>query len=303
MSRASWHRGRGLVLAALVIAFVGCKNSEPGTVTPVLPALVDPLPKPIFFAAHKGEHTLYLFGTIHVGAQPSVIPAWVLARLDAAPAFAMETDTSDPALARALDRTDGRSLDAELGADTWAKLEAAVGTAIAGRLRSMKVSAALVVLDMRGIARTEPMDPFLLARAQQGKKEIVYLEPALKQLALLDRWMDARSLRAALDAPDLQRAGTVKMLNAYAAGDTDALAALFRDTTMMAKAGWTPAEMAQYTKDLLDDRNASWVPALDAMVAKGDGFVAVGAGHLVGPAGVPSLLARDGFTVERMVAP
>jgi uncharacterized protein YbaP (TraB family) len=50
---------------------------------------------------------------------------------------------------------------------------------------------------------------------------------------------------------------------------------------------------------LLDDRNQAWVVQIEKMLDEDATFlVTVGAGHLVGPTGVPALLRADGYTVE-----
>ena len=51
---------------------------------------------------------------------------------------------------------------------------------------------------------------------------------------------------------------------------------------------------------ILGKRNRAWVPQIEQLHADGGAFVAVGAGHLVGPANVVDLLAERGFTVTRV---
>lgn len=54
---------------------------------------------------------------------------------------------------------------------------------------------------------------------------------------------------------------------------------------------------------LVDNRNRRWVAQIDAMMRGAQGttpFIAVGAGHFVGPAGLPSLLARQGWHITRI---
>ena len=53
-------------------------------------------------------------------------------------------------------------------------------------------------------------------------------------------------------------------------------------------------------RNLLDGRNAKWTPALLAEVGKGNAFVAVGALHLTGEAGLIAVLERAGFTATRL---
>lgn len=79
-----------------------------------------------------------------------------------------------------------------------------------------------------------------------------------------------------------------KLLDAWAAGDPDALAAIV-------SASQTPEEK----KVVLDDRNRDWVPKIEKMLKeKRTFFITVGAAHLVGPDGVPSLLRQEGYKVD-----
>ena len=64
---------------------------------------------------------------MHMGVDPQArLPKLVWDKLDAAPAFAMETDPAGDALGK-IARHDGKSLHAELGDAYWAKLEQAIG--------------------------------------------------------------------------------------------------------------------------------------------------------------------------------
>jgi len=54
---------------------------------------------------------------------------------------------------------------------------------------------------------------------------------------------------------------------------------------------------------LITGRNERWTTRIEQMLAENDdALVVVGAGHLVGPGGVPALLAERGFQVERVGA-
>ena len=55
------------------------------------------------------------------------------------------------------------------------------------------------------------------------------------------------------------------------------------------------------TKKMIVDRNHSWLPKIDALLARrGRAFIVVGAGHVVGPDGLLTLLKAKGYTVEQM---
>jgi uncharacterized protein YbaP (TraB family) len=55
----------------------------------------------------------------------------------------------------------------------------------------------------------------------------------------------------------------------------------------------------QNKKVILENRNRAWIPKLIAMLnEKHTYFITVGAGHLVGPTGVPNLMRAAGYTVD-----
>ncbi|RYZ11352.1 MAG: TraB/GumN family protein [Alphaproteobacteria bacterium] len=52
---------------------------------------------------------------------------------------------------------------------------------------------------------------------------------------------------------------------------------------------------------LLVNRNANWVPQIEQMLqGSGTTFIAVGAGHLIGPDSVIAMLAAKGIVAERV---
>ena len=44
----------------------------------------------------------------------------------------------------------------------------------------------------------------------------------------------------------------------------------------------------------------SWIPAIEKMISEGEGFVAVGAAHLIGAGSVVELLQKKGYSVTRV---
>jgi uncharacterized protein YbaP (TraB family) len=147
------------------------------------------------------------------------------------------------------------------------------------------------------------MDKALSARATSEHKAIVFLEPAVKQIEILRRWMDVKAIKMILDQlPDAEHHAK-EMLDAYAAGDERKILAINDSEKADAlKHGYTSSEYDQELADLLYSRNASWIDPLEKLHATGGGFVAVGALHLIGPRSVLDLLASKGYKVAR-VAP
>ena len=314
-----------LVLA--VLAVVGCKKAEPtqpapgaapvatgsagsaGSAGPVddpwaksqAPTPKDPLPHPLFWSIEKDGVTSYALGTIHIGIDAeSRLPKLVWDKLDAAPAFAMETDLGDASLADDLQKCNACSLKRDLGPDYYKKLETAIGAPVAEKLDPMQPAVAATMLSIKGLPPTAPMDGTLLGRAKNHNKRIVYLEPASLQVKMLLKWMNIKALKAMLDDDDLT-GHLLETRDAYVVGDEAKLEAEFNDEKKSAlEHGYTAAEYDEQMKDMLYNRNASWVAPIEAMHSGGGGFIAVGAAHLVGKGSVLDLLSQKGFKITRV---
>lgn len=262
----------------------------------------DPLPHPLFWSIEKDGLTTFALGTIHIGVDAEArLPSIVWDKLDAAKSFAMETDLGDPALAKILE-CNNCSLRRELGDAYWQKLEKVVTPEVAARIEGMKPMVAATMLSMRGLPQTTQMDTLLLARAQRNHKQIVFLEEAAAEAAILEKWMNAKALKAMLDDMEGSEQHTKDMLAAYLAGDEAKMIALSEDErTEALEHGYTAKEFEESMQDLLYGRNAAWIAPIEKMHAAGGGFIAVGAMHLVGPKNVLELLAKKGYKITRVV--
>jgi uncharacterized protein len=119
----------------------------------------------------------------------------------------------------------------------------------------------------------------------------------MQALTVPDRQQALDYVRDALDDLDADR--TRPMLNRlaqiWAKGDHDQLAH-YTDWCGCVR---TPAEQL-VMKRLLDDRNPALADKIDALHRSGRNvFAAVGSLHMVGPNGLPALLAARGYKVER----
>jgi uncharacterized protein YbaP (TraB family) len=98
-----------------------------------------------------------------------------------------------------------------------------------------------------------------------------------------------RTLKSIL-AESSDQTAAQRLWDAWYKGDIKALAALGPENPKM-----PPAER----KAMLDDRNHAWIPQITAMLnEKHTYFITVGAAHLVGKIGVPTLLREHGFRVD-----
>ncbi|OEO29997.1 hypothetical protein VW23_023375 [Devosia insulae DS-56] len=129
--------------------------------------------------------------------------------------------------------------------------------------------------------------------AEERRRELETAETQFRMLAGLPDDEQVSALMrtiAASESPD-QALGALAEL--WHAGDVEALA-----RTMNAALG--PIDSPIYRR-LLADRNRRWSTEIAEMLASNeDAMIIVGAGHLAGPVGVPTLLSEAGFKVERM---
>lgn len=126
-------------------------------------------------------------------------------------------------------------------------------------------------------------------------KPISGLETIEQQFGMFDRLSETDQrvmLVSMLDGTKTARADFEKMLGDWMAGRSDDL---------LDKANEGMLASPTIRESLLDGRNRAWTDKIAAMLARGQSpFIAVGAGHMAGPAGVPALLKAKGFTVERV---
>jgi uncharacterized protein YbaP (TraB family) len=136
------------------------------------------------------------------------------------------------------------------------------------------------------------------AHRAEGRKPIVGLETAVSQLEILSRLpretQESLLLDTLLHTRDV-RHGTEALIDAWARGDDAALEGIFYRPMHE-----TP-ELSVYFEQLIFGRNENMTQRLASLARDGRlRFVVVGAGHMVGERGIPSLLRDYGFRVERV---
>jgi len=137
------------------------------------------------------------------------------------------------------------------------------------------------------------VDSILMADAIKKHRQVRYFETIADQFALLapdDRTLEVQEFEAGLKDLSDVAGGIEPIVRAWSNGDQAKLDELINGDLN---------EFPQARKLLLDDRNARWVPQIEAMLKeKHSFFITVGAGHLTGPKGVPALLRKAGYVVE-----
>lgn len=292
------RRWTWLLLAALIMAVLAGIGWEMRPVTA----------RPALWHIARGDRQAWLFGTIHA------VPAgarWLSPRIEQAAgesdmlvleAAGLAAERSDRRVFEALGRSPGlvpvaarlspanrtrlaalrrASPEALRDLDDYESWAAALLIGAATNIGATSEGAPESVLESRFRARGRPVRGLETIAAQLGRFDTL---PAADQAALLDQAIE--------DAGDAARAYR-RLYDRWAAGDLRALEAQF-----LAPLARVPHLQAV----LIDQRNALWAHTIDTLLREKPKtvFVAVGAGHLLGPGSVQARLAGQGWTVVRV---
>lgn len=239
-----------------------------------------------------GGATVWLFGTIHDAGLPAVPPS-VLAALAASSRFASELgdNAGDEDAMRELSRIErGPGIDQQLASDDWWDLRDALrGKIREDDLRRARPWYALILLNRQSAPKTESMDVALARAAKAKQLPVDGLETPEDQIRALDRVVTIDDLARAIQTRTTLSCSYAGLLTAYAAGDLATLEPML--------------VIPRTAEVMLWARNRRWVPAIERYLGDGGGFIAVGLGHLIGDQGLPALLAKAGYSVERSSGP
>lgn len=315
------HQIIEMFCACLLLALAPAWARQPQPVQQEQPQQGRDRPAPnrgALFRVDGGGHTLYLFGTMHVGA-PDFYPLEprVAAALERAGALALEADPQiDPALSLTLLRRYG------MYADGAGPAIAAIDPALRPRLERllaryrmppaalapMKPWVLATVLtvsefSMLGYQAELGVDTYLAQQARARKIPVVELESAAAQMALFDRMPAPAQLRfledtiVMLEQEIAQPPGQARRtVDAWRTADAAAFDQLAREVAA------DQSSSARFIQTvLLDQRNPGLADGIAAMLAREhDSMAAIGVLHLVGTDSVPALLRQRGLRVERI---
>ncbi len=141
------------------------------------------------------------------------------------------------------------------------------------------------------------VDMHFLKRAKEGNKQILELESIERQLKLFASLAEGKedaylyySLLELKDVPDFAK----RLAPAWKSGDAKAVDALIRENLDK------QPEFKEFGVKLFDERNKAMAERIAALLQTDRScLVVVGAGHLVGEAGIVNLLQKRGFSVEQ----
>ena len=281
-----------------------------GLVSILLLSLAAPaMAEPALWAIRDKDSTIYLFGTIHV-LKPQTV--WRSPRIDSALKASGDLvvevlGADDPALMQplvlkyGLDRT--TPLSSKLSPDDLKRAQALAAAAgvppqTLELMRPWLASISLAMLPVikAGYDPTSGVDQVLLAQMKTAGKPASSLETADQQVrffADMSTPVEVEMLKSTLDEAETGPAKIDTMVAAWASGDLKTL----EDQFVTEMKGDYPDVYGV----LLTDRNRDWAQQLKTKLAgSGVSFVAVGAGHLVGPDSLQAQLAALGITAERV---
>lgn len=263
---------------------------------------------PALWSVSDEDNTIYLFGSVHVLPQGGfriegpLAEAWrdvqsVCLEIDSSATSPEEM--TGITLARAVD-PDGRSLFDLLGADAADIRERAAraGVDLAPYAPFepwfVGIAVTLAALQQHGFQPDHGVEEIIQQKAAGEGKAACGLETVDEQLGILDGFSAELQRELLLQSID-EVAGLdeemSRLVAGWRAGDERELERMLREDL---------AEYPELAERLVYERNARWADKIAAMLdGDEDRLIVVGAMHLVGDRGLPRLLERRGFRVER----
>lgn len=244
----------------------------------------------------------YLYGTIHLICQSDFnVADETQAAFAEADRVIMELDMDDPAMLQSMQakvlHPEGKKLSAGLTEAQAEKLDAffkanmGVGLPAFDGMRPFVVSGMLMSAQL-DCGQPASFEGYFTQQAMAQQKPVEGLETVEFQFGVFEQIPHAEQVQWLADALEDEagaKAELQRMIDLYKAEDINGLYGMFTEME----------EYAEYKEVLLDQRNFAWQEALDKeLQAEGSEFIAVGAGHLGGKAGMINLLRESGYTVE-----
>lgn len=270
-------------------------------------------PVPLLWKVSDKDNAVYLLGSFHL-LRPSDYP--LSGDVEAAFADAervmfelspdeMQSLAVPQLMMQAALRTDGKTLQQDLDADTWARLEAWAGRngqplASFNGFEPWFVGLTISIVEMtrQGLDPKLGLDTHFMDKARTSGKPTAGLERVQDQIGVLDGMDDAEQRQLIAESLEQAEKGaqeTQRLHDAWRRGDVDALwngmAADMRD------------RYPRLYQRINVDRNDAWVPKIRQLLdppGNDDALVVVGALHLLGEDGVVEKLRARGYTVERV---
>ena len=256
-----------------------------------------------------GGSIAYLLGSLHV-LTPEFYPLSpeINAAFTESKTLIEEVDfdeMTDPAqmmsvLGKAM-LTDGRTLEQVVAPATFAEVKvraekAGLPMVAIQRMKPWLVAIMLMepTLQAAGFRAELGVDKHFFDRAKAAGLKRQSLETLAYQIDRFDQLspkLQEEMLVSGMKELDTQVGNVKEMARQWAAGDVKGL-----EKSLLVSFDESP----ELYDRLLVERNRNWVPHVDVCLQQNTGcFIVVGAAHLVGPDGLPTLLAKKGYKVTQ----
>jgi uncharacterized protein YbaP (TraB family) len=259
----------------------------------------------------KDGRTSFLYGTLHAGKSEWMVPGPnVTGALRSADALALEMDVLDPDIQQRLAAGMAALRRTELPESLVKRLQdqsaaLCVPYDSIGKLTPefQIVTLTMMVGRSDGLEAAYAVDLILAGLGHAAQKEVVSLETPELQLQVLQMQSPQESIafvEDGLNELETGRARTMlaRVASAWANGDYAELDRFGEWCECLD----TEIERAMM-KRTLDDRNPRLAAEIDELHSSGKHvFAAVGSLHMFGPLGLPTLMEKRGYRVERVVA-
>lgn len=308
---------RRLLALVLFIALVGAARAQDACPPPVGMPTQAQLQAAQKLAKDRGflwritkeGRSSYLYGTIHIAKLDWVFPGPEMRKaLSETDSLALELNLLDPGTLSQLTQGVQQSPPTPLPPALQERLarQAQASCVPIDQLTPLRpefqiITLTVMALRKDGLEAAYGIDMVLAGMAQSGKKPIRSLETAAGQLALLQASDTTEALATVDEGLRLLEDGSAQLLmaklaNAWAASDHASLGN-YPDWCNCAN---TPKDQAQMRR-LTDERHPVMAQQIDTLHQQGGRvFAAVGALHMFGPQGLPALMAKLGYAVEKV---
>lgn len=259
--------------------------------------------------ATKDGRTSYLYGTVHVGKMDWMFPGpEVLRAVRSSDVVALELDILDADLVRRLQAGTARKPDQALPEALNLRLKAQLKAAclpeeLLRQAAPEMVATTLTVMAARreGLDPAYAVDAVYAGMARELNKPVSSLETPELQLKLLlgaTRAESQETVESALEELESGKASPMlmRMAEVWADGQLGEL----ENYEKWCECLKTETDRSMMRR-MLDERNPDLARGIDAIHASGRSvFAAVGSLHMIGELGLPALLAKRGYKVERV---
>ena len=243
----------------------------------------------------------YLFGTLHILCDATLDKNTTNA-LDATQQLYLELDMDDPSLQASMMggmmMKDGKTMSSLTSPEDFKIVDEFLTkqTGHSAKMLNTMVAQCVSVMLMPKMldCPVQSIEGKLMEATKAQGEEVRGLETVEVQLAAFDAipYEDQMKelVRTAKDNMAGDKQKYMRMLALYKNKDLNGLMAYMHEEENRM--------YADHADVMLDNRNASWIPVMEAAAKEKPTFFGVGAAHLGGPKGVIALLRKKGYKVE-----